>query len=165
MPDTRRAVYRANLLARRVAGSAPFLRSSETVLLAGRIWQDLWHLAPSIDGEQVEAMAAEARERLAAHLPLARQLSRRTTDLWSAHPSEDQRMRLIEALPGVGGSPCVETSVWPTSTLKLAMAPRRTRRPPRSPGPVLRSLHHPGRAQGARSEPGRVTSVNSAQQG
>lgn len=57
-------------------------------------------------------MAAEARRRLAAHLPLARQLSRRTTDLWSTHPSEDQRMRLIEALPGVDGALSIDDIRW-----------------------------------------------------
>ncbi|GAA0405859.1 hypothetical protein GCM10009541_56340 [Micromonospora gifhornensis] len=120
MPDSRRAEYRADLVARRVAGSAAFLRSSETVLLAGRIWQDLWHLAPRIDGEQLEAAAAEARESLAARLPLARQLSRRTTDLWSSHPGEDQRMRLIEALPAVDGALCVDTRRWADIDTELA---------------------------------------------
>ncbi|MGR6320602.1 M48 family metallopeptidase [Micromonospora soli] len=120
MPDSRRAEYRADLIARRIAGTGPFLRSSETVLLAGRIWQDLWHLAPRIDGEQLEPMAAEARQRLAAHLPLARQLSRRTTDLWSTHPSEDQRMRLIEALPGVDGALCVDDNRWAEIDIELA---------------------------------------------
>ncbi|MDI5941556.1 M48 family metallopeptidase [Micromonospora sp. DH15] len=112
MPDSRRAEYRADLVARRVAGTAPFLRSSETVLLADRIWRDLWHLAPRIDGEQLEELAAEARQRLAVQLPLARQVSRRATDLWSTHPSEDQRMRLIEALPDVDGALRVDDTRW-----------------------------------------------------
>ncbi|MFE9914709.1 M48 family metallopeptidase [Micromonospora sp. NPDC005553] len=120
MPDSRRAEYRADLVARRVAGSVPFLRSSETVLLAGRIWQDLWHLAPRIDGEQMEAMATEARQRLSVHLPLARQLSRRTTDLWSTHPGEDQRMRLIEALPDVDGALSVDDTRWAALDAELA---------------------------------------------
>ncbi|RQW94067.1 hypothetical protein DLJ59_34915 [Micromonospora inaquosa] len=120
MPDSRRAEYRADLVARRVAGSAPFLQSSETVLLAGRIWQDLWHLAPRIDGGQLEAMAAEARQRLTVHLPLARQLSRRSTDLWSTHPSDDQRMRLIEALPSVDGECGVDDSRWANIDAELA---------------------------------------------
>ncbi|MFC4148005.1 M48 family metallopeptidase [Micromonospora mangrovi] len=120
MPDIRRAEYRADLVARRVAGSAAFLQSSETVLLAGRIWQDLWHLAPRIDGEQLEAMAAEARERLAARLPLARQISRRTTDLWSTHPGEDQRMRLVEALPGLDGALRVDDNRWDGIDTELA---------------------------------------------
>ncbi|MFF0823513.1 M48 family metallopeptidase [Micromonospora haikouensis] len=112
MPDSRRAEYRADLVARRVAGTAPFLRSSETVLLADRIWRDLWHLAPRIDGEQLEELAAETRQRLAVQLPLARQVSRRATDLWSTHPSEDQRMRLIEALPDVDGTLRVDDTRW-----------------------------------------------------
>ncbi|MDG4780758.1 M48 family metallopeptidase [Micromonospora sp. WMMD961] len=120
MPDSRRAEYRADLVARRVGGSAPFLRSSETVLLAGRIWQDLWHQAPRVDAEQLEAMAAEARQRLAADLPLARQLSRRTTDLWSTHPGEDQRMRLIEALPDVDGVLSVDDVRWAGVDTELA---------------------------------------------
>ncbi len=120
MPDSRRAEYRADLVARRVAGSAPFLRSCETVLLAGRLWQDLWHLAPRIDGEQLEAMAAEARQRLSADLPLTRQLSRRTTDLWSTHPGEDQRMRLIEALPDTDGALWVDDIRWAEVDAELA---------------------------------------------
>ncbi|MEU4556213.1 M48 family metallopeptidase [Micromonospora violae] len=120
MPDSRRAEYRADLVARRVAGSAPFLRSCETILLADRIWQDLWHLAPRIDGDHMEAMAAEARERLSAHLPMARQLSRRTTDLWSTHPGEDQRMRLIEALPDVNGALYVDDIRWAEIDTELA---------------------------------------------
>ncbi|MEH0931359.1 M48 family metallopeptidase [Micromonospora sp. CPCC 205558] len=120
MPDSRRAEYRADLVARRVAGSAPFLRSCETVLLAGRLWQDLWHLAPRIDGEQLEAMAAEARQRLSADLPLTRQLSQRTTDLWSTHPGEDQRMRLIEALPDTDGALWVDDIRWAEVDAELA---------------------------------------------
>ncbi|MET8278902.1 M48 family metallopeptidase [Micromonospora sp. NPDC005174] len=120
MPDSRRAEYRADLVARRVAGSAAFLRSCETVLVADRIWQDLWHLAPRIDAEQLEAMAAEAQQRLAPEVPLARQVSRRTTDLWSTHPGEDQRMRLIEALPEVDGALGVDDIRWPEVDAELA---------------------------------------------
>ncbi|MFG3643168.1 hypothetical protein ACGF3C_23175 [Micromonospora sp. NPDC047762] len=69
MPDSRRAEYRADLVARRVAGSAPFLR---------------------------------------------------TTDLWSIHPGEDQRMRLIEALPDVDGALCVDDTRWTALDAELA---------------------------------------------
>nr|WP_239542494.1 M48 family metallopeptidase [Micromonospora terminaliae] len=120
MPDSRRAEYRADLVARRVAGTGAFLQSAETVLLADRIWQDLWHQAPRLDSEQLESIAAEARRHLAPQLPLARQLSRRTTDLWSTHPSEDQRMRLIEALPGIGGMLHVDDSRWAAIDAELA---------------------------------------------
>ncbi|MFG3299644.1 M48 family metalloprotease [Micromonospora chersina] len=120
MPDSRRAEYRADLVARRVAGTGAFLQSSETILLAGRIWQDLWHLAPRLDSEQLEPTAAETRRHLAGHLPLARQLTRRTTDLWSTHPSEDQRMRLVEALPDVDGTLHVDDARWAGIDAELA---------------------------------------------
>ncbi|MET8909052.1 M48 family metallopeptidase [Micromonospora sp. NPDC004551] len=120
MPDSRRAEYRADLIARRVAGSRPFLQSSETVLLADRVWQDLWHLAPRLNSEQLEPTAAESLRHLATHLPLARQLSRRTTDLWSTHPSEDQRMRLIEELPDVDGIIHVDDTRWAGIDAELA---------------------------------------------
>ncbi|MEU0156138.1 M48 family metallopeptidase [Micromonospora fulviviridis] len=120
MPDSRRAEYRADLVARRVGGTGPFLQSSETVLLAGRIWQDLWHLAPRLRSEQLEPTAAETRQHLAGHLPLARQLTRRTADLWSTHPSEDQRMRLIEALPRIDGTLHVDDARWAEIDSELA---------------------------------------------
>jgi hypothetical protein len=65
-------------------------------------------------------MAAEARQHLAAQLPLARQLSRRTADLWSTHPSEDQRMRLVEALPVVEGTLSVDDIRWAEIDAELA---------------------------------------------
>ncbi|WBC16532.1 M48 family metalloprotease [Micromonospora sp. WMMA1998] len=128
MPDSRRAEYRADLMARRVAGTDAFLRSCEVVLLAERIWSELWHLAPRIDGERLEPMAAELREHLAPKLPLARQLTRRGTDLWSTHPAEDQRMRLVEELPRVDGTLHVDESRWAELDRELA--------------PWRRAVHH-----------------------
>ncbi|KOX03246.1 hypothetical protein ADK66_29160 [Micromonospora sp. NRRL B-16802] len=51
---------------------------------------------------------------------LARQLSRRTTDLWRSHPGEDQRMRLVEALPGIDGVLCVDDIRWAEVDAELA---------------------------------------------
>lgn len=125
MPDSRLAEYRADLAARRVAGTSAFLESSTTVLVCDEVWSDLWHLAPRIDGEGLEQAAAVARGRLVGSVRTARQLSRRTTDLWSTHPAEDRRMSLVESLPVVEGTLRVDDARW--GAVDRELAPWRTR--------------------------------------
>lgn len=112
MPDSRRAEYLADLIARKVGGSAAFVVSSERLLISRGIWQDLWDWAPRMDPSEL----SQAIERSALHrirdLHALRQATVRTHDLWSSHPAESDRMALIEALPPVGPSVEVSEERW-----------------------------------------------------
>ena len=129
MPDSRRAEYRADIVAARVAGQPAFIDSAEALLVADRVWQDLWHIAPRVDADELERSAAVGRQGVAAEqIAFARQLTRRTTDLWSTHPSEDQRIRLVESLPTTQPTIRVDDARWDRIDAELAPWRRRAHR-------------------------------------
>lgn len=128
MPDSRRAEYRADIVAARVAGRQAFLAASEALLVADRVWQDLWHIAPRIGADELERSATVGRQAVADRVAVQRQLTRRTTDLWSTHPSEDQRMRLVESLPATEPTCRVDDARWDRIDAELAPWRRRAHR-------------------------------------
>ncbi len=128
MPDSRLAEYRADLVAVRVAGTRAFLESFETSLVAHYVWEDLWHIAPRIEPDDLERSAAVGLETAASRVRAERQLTRRTTDLWSTHPSADQRMRLVESLPTTEPTLTVSDERWQRVDAELAPWRRRTHR-------------------------------------
>lgn len=101
MPDSRRAEFLADLKAREVGGSKAFIVSSERLLIAPGIWQDLWDQAPRIQPEELVTVVERSAARRARDIDLLRQASRREVDLWSSHPCEDDRMTLVEQRPVV----------------------------------------------------------------
>lgn len=112
MPDSRRAELLADLKAREVGGTAAFLESSERLLVARSVWQDLWDQAPRTGPEDIASLVERSAARRADEVPLLRQETRRRTDLWSSHPCEDDRMTLVERLPDVTASVVVDESRW-----------------------------------------------------
>ena len=99
MPDSRRAEYLADLKAREVGGSDAFITSSERLLVADGIWQDLWDQAPRTKPEDLPALVERSASKRWSEVPALRQASRREVDLWSSHPCDDDRMALVEQLP------------------------------------------------------------------
>ena len=128
MPDSRRAEYRADIMAGRVAGQPAVVDSAEALLVADRVWQDFWHIAPRLDADELERSAAVGRKALADRITSARQLTRRTTDPWSTHPSEDQRIRLVESLPSTQPTIRVDDARWDRIDAELAPWRRRAHR-------------------------------------
>jgi heat shock protein HtpX len=120
MPDSRRAEYLADLKARQVAGSTAFVASSERLLISQGIWQDLWDWAPRMKPSEL----GEAIERSALHrtheIPLLRQATLRTSDLWSSHPAESNRIALVETLPRIGPSVDVSQERWETIDAEMS---------------------------------------------
>ncbi|MFC8500846.1 M48 family metallopeptidase [Pedococcus sp. NPDC057267] len=112
MPDSRRAEYLADLKARQVAGSEAFIASSERLLLSDGILQDLWDLAPRLEAHELPQAIETSARRQAKDLMKHRQATLRSTDLWSTHPAEGDRMTLVEALPQLPASLHVSGETW-----------------------------------------------------
>jgi Zn-dependent protease with chaperone function len=120
MPDSRRAEYLADLKAREVGGSDAFITSSERLLIAEGIWQDLWDQAPRTQPEQLPDLAERSAARRAGELRIRRQASRREVDLWSSHPCDDDRMTLVEGLPRVAPAFQLGDQRWARIDAELA---------------------------------------------
>ena len=112
MPDSRRAEYLADLQARHVAGSEAFIAALERLLLSPGIWQDLWDRAPRLEVHELPAAIQTSARRQAKDVRTYRQASLRSTDLWSSHPAEGDRLALVEALPVLPPSLHVPSDTW-----------------------------------------------------
>ncbi len=121
MPESRRAELAADLVARRVAGSAAFLGALDRVLMLDELWSalvyDVERLTP--DRWESESLAVHER-RLRPQLELLRQGSIRATDLWSRHPAVGQRAWLVEALPEQPAQVVIEPRLWAAADAELA---------------------------------------------
>lgn len=120
MPDSRRAEFLADIRAREVAGTRAFLVSSERILLSDGILQDLWDRAPRINATELEAAVAESAANRSRELGLRRQASIRSTDLWSSHPAESDRMSLVECLPAIDGKLTISPDRWAAIDAEMA---------------------------------------------
>lgn len=98
MPDHRRAEYAADLTSRSVAGTAAATATMNRLAglseLAGALAYDVERLAP-LHWEQSLSVHSK---RIEADLPVLRQATRRTADVWSVHPPAGCRVELLDRL-------------------------------------------------------------------
>ncbi len=99
MPDHRRAEYAADLASRDAAGSVAAVAMLDRLTIIEDLANGLEHDAVTTGPTGWVALADRRQEQLRGQLPVRRQASRRTVDLWVTHPPSGSRAALIEALP------------------------------------------------------------------
>jgi len=102
MPDHRRAEYAADLVSRKVAGTQAARAAIERLAALDELLVVIDYEVTRTPPGKWEAILHVHERRLADDLPALRQSTRRTTDVWSTHPPQGMRLRLIESLPEVG---------------------------------------------------------------
>ncbi|MDQ2839120.1 MAG: M48 family metalloprotease [Actinomycetota bacterium] len=93
------AEYLADRISTEVAGTEATEATLNQLLLARDILASLHYSAEAIGPAGWQSLARAHRQSVLAQLPQLQQFSRRSTDLWSAHPPSGLRAQLVRQWP------------------------------------------------------------------